>query len=146
MEFVDVFRDQQPLSAKAVSTSELPNILHNRVANPPSLPASGRNHLRRSRGPQGGPKLFDRLLPRAWRWRSSIHNKNIQSPPLEPPQPSTKLQVEVAIIMPTPRFPLYIKERTSDDGYAFDKHEKLRNSNAITDFSIGLYECTWDES
>ncbi|KIM46762.1 hypothetical protein M413DRAFT_440339 [Hebeloma cylindrosporum] len=122
-----------PLSAKAVSVSEI------RDKPPPSLPAFGSYHLRHSQAPQGEPNLFNRFLPRAWRWRSSKPNKN--TPPGSA-EPSTRLQVGVAIIMPSPEFPLYVKKRTNNDTYK----QEIRKRNVITDFSIGIYECTWNES
>lgn len=122
-----------PLSAKAVSMSEIRD-------NPaPSLPAFGSYHLRPSQALQAEPNLFNRFLPRAWRRRSSKPNKN--TPPGSP-EPSMKLQVGVAIIMPSPEFPLYAKKRTNNDTYK----QEIRKRNVITDFSIGIYECTWDES
>jgi len=39
--------------------------------------------------------------------------------------------------MPSPRYPVYAKE----DGY---REEKRKEREEITEYSIGVYECTWD--
>jgi hypothetical protein len=116
-----------PLTANAVSTV-IPE------SNNPS-PEPPRPSLRR-----------DLLNPRlrlfsVWTraWRRPKHHENESDAPLDIP-PST-LQVGVAILMPSPRHPVYVKEPKDNE---YHEHERRRERNEITDYSIGMYECSWD--
>jgi len=59
--------------------------------------------------------------------------QSLAAPNMAMDYPPMKLQVGLVITMPSPLFPLYVEERTS---------EKLEEKC----YSIGIYERTWDES
>jgi len=96
--------------------------------------------------PLGPPSLRRDLLHprlqlfRAWpeRWRRRKHRERRK--PLDESPPST-LQVGVAILMPSSRYPVYVKEPTHNE---YSEEERRRERKEITDYSIGMYECAWD--
>ncbi|KDR80198.1 hypothetical protein GALMADRAFT_242481 [Galerina marginata CBS 339.88] len=85
--------------------------------------------------------LHPRLqLFRAWpeRWRRPKHRERRKSFDESPP---STLQVGVAILMPSPQYPVYVKKPTNIE---HDEQGRRRERKEITDYSIGMYECTWD--
>ncbi|KAF8893219.1 hypothetical protein CPB84DRAFT_1783459 [Gymnopilus junonius] len=115
-----------PLSANAVPSTAVPeSIASMRSSSDPPRPSPRRD-------------LLDRQPPalRLWRrLRQGGHYKQSVSP--STPQP--RLQVEVAILMPSPRYPVYVSGK--DNEYC---EEKRKEREDITEYSIGVYECTWD--
>ncbi|PPQ92272.1 hypothetical protein CVT25_008580 [Psilocybe cyanescens] len=79
-----------------------------------------------------------------------------QTPPPQPPRrhresmksiessPSTTstLQVGVIIIMPSARDPIYVR---TDRNIGHHEQEKHRERKEMVDYSIGIYECAWDQ-
>ncbi|KAF9476953.1 hypothetical protein BDN70DRAFT_881731 [Pholiota conissans] len=59
--------------------------------------------------------------------------------------PSRTLQVGVAILLPSPEYPIYIRdrERTNHTGYPQEKTSPRRRKEP-PDYSIGLYDCSWE--
>ncbi|KAF8962572.1 hypothetical protein BDZ97DRAFT_1920386 [Flammula alnicola] len=126
-----------PLAAKAVSTDIGVVPEDSKPSNTPST-SLHRNLLDPQR------QILRSLWPRSWRHHPSKPHEahELQSTDKSPPTSKT-LQVGVAIIMPSPHFPIYVKERT-DTNTEYHEEEKSRKRKEITEFSIGLYDCTWE--
>ncbi|KAF8155950.1 hypothetical protein B0H34DRAFT_799037 [Crassisporium funariophilum] len=87
--------------------------------------------------------------PPSLRWKTSKSSRPHESTSTTP----VTMQVAIAILMPSPRYPIYVRNCTTEDKY--DKY--LENGaevggggrdssrNEITDYSIGLYECSWHQ-
>lgn len=50
------------------------------------------------------------------------------------------MQVAVTIVLPSPQYPIHIKNRNNDKHH---KEGKNMDRQQITDYCIGMYECSW---
>ncbi|CAA7267284.1 unnamed protein product [Cyclocybe aegerita] len=134
-----------PLSAKAVSVDDedAENSIAKGTAEPPPRPpptslALGLRAV--------GAVVFEpisRRIEHLWRRNRPTRppSEKTDDPTQQPPRQAT-LCVEVAILMPSPDYPVYVGSARDEE--VDEKELGKRGRNEITDYAIGLYKCPWD--
>ncbi|PPQ96851.1 hypothetical protein CVT26_006020 [Gymnopilus dilepis] len=117
-----------PLSANAVPSSPVHESMASIVSST-ELPTLARRR-----------DLLDRQPPALRMWRRLRQRQKTREKSTTSSIPSPRLQVEVAILMPSPRYPVYVREE-GDNVYHEKKWPKRED---MTEFSIGVYQSTWD--
>ncbi|KAF8814671.1 hypothetical protein BYT27DRAFT_7249719 [Phlegmacium glaucopus] len=56
----------------------------------------------------------------------------------------TKMQVAITIVLPSPEYPIHIKNRNIDNHHRHGEG-KTMDRQKMTDYCIGMYECSWHE-
>ncbi|KAJ3484202.1 hypothetical protein NLJ89_g12002 [Agrocybe chaxingu] len=93
-----------------------------------------------------GAVVFDpisRGIENLWRRNRPMRppSEKTDEPMLQLPRQAT-LYVEVAILMPSPDYPVYVGSARHEE--VDEKKWGRRERNEITDYAIGLYKCPWD--